>query len=445
MGQEILYCAKCARRLTTADFEKGLGIRVGPKVSCTDCLQDLVASLTPQEQRDFAKAVAQRQASRSEPKRGSTPQIPIVKPPRASSTSSKGGLLLATAGVGAMLLVIIVLASGRSEKQEPPVVVAPPQAPVESAATRAAREAVERARQASGDIDARIAAWARALPATQGTSYQKEASEMHQGLLDLRKSAHAKEALELDAQTAPLLDREEFVAAGDLIERARRRHDSPEWGALIEARLRTLRARADSLFVSVVQTASEARRNGQTLELKAARDRVARWQRPDLAAELERTLAAALPASAASSERPWRAIFDGKTLEFMTIASRTGWEVQDGAIVMKTPNAINTREEFGDGEIRFRFEARDVDTVLFGVRRVSKEMYRVEWKTRSFRPLEGKICELIFTCKGDAVTAQLNGESVEVLAQGRPAHGCLTFSARAKLFRILSVDARKLP
>jgi len=33
MGQEIVYCTKCLRRLTTSDFEKGQAIRVGGRMT----------------------------------------------------------------------------------------------------------------------------------------------------------------------------------------------------------------------------------------------------------------------------------------------------------------------------------------------------------------------------------------------------------------------------
>jgi hypothetical protein len=50
MGREIVYCWKCATRLQGADFESGTAYRVGDKVSCPDCIDELVADLPAEEQ-----------------------------------------------------------------------------------------------------------------------------------------------------------------------------------------------------------------------------------------------------------------------------------------------------------------------------------------------------------------------------------------------------------
>ena len=459
MGQEILYCARCARRLTTGDIEKGLGIHVGVKVSCTDCLPALVSSLSPQEQREFAKEVAQRKTARSEAKRTSTAHVPVIKTPRAGTpvaSGSKARPLLALAGIGGVvLLAAVLLLSGGSEKP-PPAPVRPPVKPPteESASNRAAREAVERARRSSSsDLDAQIAAWAQAQTAVQGTSFHKEASEMHQGLLDMRKAAHAKEASELDAQTAPMLDREEFVSAAELVERARRRHDTPGWAALIDAKLRSVRERADALFPALLKQATDARLRKKANEVQAARERLGRWQRPDLMAEFDKAVAAAVPGGTDPSppppavvpSRPWRAIFDGKSLDFMVRQSRDGWEIQDGTLQMKIPNAVQTREPFKDAEFRVRFEAKEIELVYFDVRRAAGDYHRVQWTTNSFRPLEGKLCELMIACRGDSVKAWVNGEPVEVETTGTPVRGSLGFNGRAKSMRVHSLEVRSPP
>src|SRR5581483_5015268 len=50
MGREIVYCWKCATRLQGADFESGAAYRVGDKVSCPECIEELVADLPAEEQ-----------------------------------------------------------------------------------------------------------------------------------------------------------------------------------------------------------------------------------------------------------------------------------------------------------------------------------------------------------------------------------------------------------
>src|SRR5688572_13929991 len=50
MGREIVYCWKCATRLKGEDFEDGFAYRVGDKVSCPECIDELVAELPAEEQ-----------------------------------------------------------------------------------------------------------------------------------------------------------------------------------------------------------------------------------------------------------------------------------------------------------------------------------------------------------------------------------------------------------
>jgi hypothetical protein len=50
MGREIVYCWKCATRLRGEDFDEELAYRVGDKVSCPDCIDELIADLSAEEQ-----------------------------------------------------------------------------------------------------------------------------------------------------------------------------------------------------------------------------------------------------------------------------------------------------------------------------------------------------------------------------------------------------------
>jgi hypothetical protein len=50
MGREIVYCWKCATRLRGEDFDDVKAYRVGDKVSCPKCVDDLIADLSAEEQ-----------------------------------------------------------------------------------------------------------------------------------------------------------------------------------------------------------------------------------------------------------------------------------------------------------------------------------------------------------------------------------------------------------
>jgi hypothetical protein len=50
MGREIVYCWNCSTKLQSSDFEQKTAYRVGDKVSCANCVYDLVADLPAEEQ-----------------------------------------------------------------------------------------------------------------------------------------------------------------------------------------------------------------------------------------------------------------------------------------------------------------------------------------------------------------------------------------------------------
>jgi hypothetical protein len=451
MGHEIVYCFKCLRRLTSGDFERGLGLRLGSKISCTECLPDLVASLTPEEHRQFAKELAARHGPpRPDAARGSSSKHPRIRPsstrlnapspPAASSQQRWIFVTLAAAG-GVTLIALLLFVTGGGGKQARRPAPSPPKALAEDPRHRAAREAVERARKAPrGDLEAQIASWAEAVRLSQDTPSFREASETHQALLGERANALARERGEIDAQARPLLEREEFRAAMDLYERARGRHAAPEWRDAIDRAAKEARARADAAFGALKAQAAEARRRGAEADVKAARERVARWQLRELSDDLERHLATIAPA-----ERPWVPVFDGKSTDFLNAQARPAWEVQGGALVRLEDNAAQTVREFGDGEVRIRFEASGMDILWFVMRQAGAEGFKVSWNTTAFQPLDGQRCDLIFICRGETVTAALNGQPLPVTANGRPRQGLLQFNGRARVLRILSIDWRELP
>ncbi|HLY11408.1 MAG TPA: hypothetical protein VKW04_19045 [Planctomycetota bacterium] len=65
MGREIVYCWKCATRLQGSDFDAGTAYRVGDKVSCPDCIDELVADLPAEEQEAILHPPKRKEKSQS--------------------------------------------------------------------------------------------------------------------------------------------------------------------------------------------------------------------------------------------------------------------------------------------------------------------------------------------------------------------------------------------
>jgi hypothetical protein len=76
MGREIVYCWKCATRLQGADFENAGAFRVGDKVSCPECIDELVADLSAEEQEAILNPPKKREKTQSIPREatGKTPK-----------------------------------------------------------------------------------------------------------------------------------------------------------------------------------------------------------------------------------------------------------------------------------------------------------------------------------------------------------------------------------
>ncbi|HXX92403.1 MAG TPA: LamG domain-containing protein [Planctomycetota bacterium] len=144
-----------------------------------------------------------------------------------------------------------------------------------------------------------------------------------------------------------------------------------------------------------------------------------------------------------AAERPWRALFDGQTLQVLNPQCHNAWKVEGGAIVRTANNAAQSAEEFGDGEIRFRFEGTGLEACFFRVRQGSEGGFAVTWDAPSFAPLSGKPHDLVFTQTGDQVTATLDGSPMAVTAQGKARSGRFQFNAvGGTSFRVLSIDVR---
>ena len=90
MGREIVYCWKCATRLQGSDFESRAAYRVGDKVSCPDCVEELVADLSAEEQEAILNPPQRKEKSQSIKKITG----PIKTQPDAAESPKKGNTSL---------------------------------------------------------------------------------------------------------------------------------------------------------------------------------------------------------------------------------------------------------------------------------------------------------------------------------------------------------------
>lgn len=139
---------------------------------------------------------------------------------------------------------------------------------------------------------------------------------------------------------------------------------------------------------------------------------------------------------------PWRPLFDGRSAD--CLRDTESWRFEDGALV-NVPgarDAAQTRHEFGDGELRIRFEPLGLDGLFFKARQSAEGGYSLFFDKALLKSLEGRVHEAVFTCRGDQVTATLDGRPMPLGEVKRTRSGCLQFMVQGKSLRITAIDVR---
>ncbi len=285
MGQEIVYCFKCATRLLGAEFDKGKAFRVGGKSICLACAKSHLDSLPPAERESLSAQMQDLQKKRSSsvslPAIKTPPPFPPARPLGESSRKvraardeappprkSNAGVAIGSAIVGlvVLLLVIAVASSGRTHLK--PVATQPP---VEETP----------------------------LPPPPPPDYRPDPPPRPvppPPRPDPPKPVDVAAALaELDREVAAQVAREEYGPAWRQLTAARARHFEDKWVREVDDRLRKLDADARRTFDPLREKAVQARRRGEAAAVKEATDRVMKWGHPTYIADLDRALAGAAP------------------------------------------------------------------------------------------------------------------------------------------------------
>jgi hypothetical protein len=158
-----------------------------------------------------------------------------------------------------------------------------------------------------------------------------------------------------------------------------------------------------------------------------------------------------LPSVAKGPEKPWKSIFDGTTLdvfERQTSNPTDVWHIVNGALLVdpgtKRREAMRTMKTVDDAEVRVRFDViQDIDRLYFSIRQDPEGRYMVAFANETAWELKGRPHELIFVCRGEDVSATLDGRSVAIEPLGRPKSGRLQFGATSPGLRIFAIDYRR--
>jgi hypothetical protein len=112
------------------------------------------------------------------------------------------------------------------------------------------------------------------------------------------KEKIAKDLQELEGKIQKLTEIEQFGAATDLLDEARKRYTVPEWEQPIASKTKGIRDQVATLYGPLKERATAAQLRAAIAEAQKERARVATWGRKDLLEELDKALAAVVPREA---------------------------------------------------------------------------------------------------------------------------------------------------
>jgi predicted Ser/Thr protein kinase len=170
----------------------------------------------------------------------------------------------------------------------PPSRPSPPATPLERAR--------DFARQNPKDYLGQIRMWKDARASTQDTPAAAEVRRELDAAQSRRDQVIATEFEDIDKAVDALRDAEKFGTARDILKQASKRHEESDWQDAVAQRISALQGAVTSVFTGLKAQATEARRRGNSRPVQELQERVARWNCPELSADLEDALAHVTPA-----------------------------------------------------------------------------------------------------------------------------------------------------
>lgn len=355
MSNEIFYCSRCQTRLLGQQFLEGTAFRVRDQISCENCLGEIVAPLSLEEQQEIllqVKALKDSQVLEELPEAPineeeffeldapepahdpaeffelDTPEKRAARPrPAGVAGSHAAGEKEASQNRAVLLflfalVVIAGLGSYLYLSSDPDRPVTPigqkPLTPnynptlktyaegsgASNPRIEEAKAALEKAREFAkanpSDLAGQQEIFRKGAELADGTPLSTDARKEYEQLLQKHKDTIARDFEPLDKETAASLEKEEFKQALDRLEQAKTRYSLGEWRGGIDLRIRTLRTSGWTALKPLREKAVDAKQNKKDADVKAITDRVAKWGLPEYTRDLE----SALGIGAASPSTP---------------------------------------------------------------------------------------------------------------------------------------------
>jgi len=151
-----------------------------------------------------------------------------------------------------------------------------------------------------------------------------------------------------------------------------------------------------------------------------------------------------------SEERPWKPIFDGKTLECFGEMTKEAWRVENGAVT-NVPGIkdikLLTKADFGDGDVRIHFEVANCSYMHWEIyaHPGADSNRQVRLQKVDLTGMAGKPQEVIFSRQDTDISATLNGRPVALKVEGpATSKGGVALYMNDGTIRVLGIEYREL-
>jgi hypothetical protein len=209
----------------------------------------------------------------------------------------------------------------------------------------------------------------------------------------------------------------------------------------VESKIDEIRKAVEVLYATLKEQAAAAQAKRAESEVKAIRDRVARWGLADKSAALDAHLKGTTPPPPGLK---WTPIFDGKSLDFLVMNGEGAWVLDNGGLlhVKGRKNSAQTKRHFTDGDFRVWFKVRDASHVGFAIRQGEEGFTGVSLGGAELNQLDDKQHEFLISCRGSDVKAFLDDKPFPVEVNGKSLKGPLQFNAYGEYFVIKLLEFR---
>lgn len=475
MANEIFYCSRCQSRLFGTQFLEGTAFRVRDQIACENCLGEIIAPLSLEEQQEIllqVKALKDSQVMEELPLAPSeainqeeffeldapeaqtgtddyfeldTPEKRVARTRKAVPVTSKTQVVEESENRAVMIFLFCLVGiaalgsflyfSGAPESTSGAVVERPAPPPyTPTPKTYGSTGSDPRAEEAKAllakaadfvrgnpmDLAGQQEAYKKAVDFAAGSSWGPDAKREQDGLLQRHRELLAKEFDAIDKEVAASVEKEDFKPAMDRLEAAKSKYNVGEWRGGIDLRSRNLKNSIWKTLFPLRDKAVEAKAAKKDADVKAVVDRVAKWGLPEFTRELDNALGggtASAPPTTKTTPDVAGASADLKTYE-------TRWrQAMELATLRNYDGALAALDKAGEGlkEADAKAALAADKDILVKVQAFYKEALQVIslWKRNEKLPLESYDENLNYERSEDPFL-RADAERIEVVRTGAP-------------------------